>query len=78
MSFVGDADIYDLQTMPYDNTVGLSWKCYSEDAPVTVYAAAANKFKEGGEDEWDQTGDAAGRDEKLYGRPASFAGIEVL
>lgn len=52
MSFVGDADIYDLQTMPYDNTVGLSWKCYSENVPVTVYVAVTNKFKEGDEDEW--------------------------
>lgn len=52
MSFVGEADIYDLQTMPYDHTVGLSWKCYSDDARVSVYAAAANQFKEGGKDEW--------------------------
>lgn len=52
MPFIGKADIYDLQTMPYDNTVKLSWKSYSGNVPVTVYAAAGNKFKEGGKDEW--------------------------
>lgn len=52
MPFVGKADIYDLQTLPYDNMVKLSWKTYSRNVPVTVYAAADNKFKKGGQDEW--------------------------
>ena len=52
MSFIGQTDIYDLQTLPYDNTVELSWKSYTGNAPVTVYAASANKFREGGKDEW--------------------------
>lgn len=50
--FVGKTDIYDLQTMPYDNTVELSWKSYCGNVPVKVYAAAGNKFKEGHADEW--------------------------
>lgn len=52
MPFIGKADIYDLQTMPYDNSVTLSWKSYSDNAPVTIYAASDNKYKEGGKDEW--------------------------
>ena len=52
MPFIGQTDIYDLQTLPYDNTVELSWKSYTGNAPVTVYAASANKFREGGKDEW--------------------------
>ncbi len=51
MPFIGKADIYDLQTQPYDNKVELSWKSYST-VPVTIYAATDNKFKEGGKDEW--------------------------
>ena len=50
--FIGKTDIYDLQTLPYDNAVELSWKSYSGNVPVTVYAAVDNKFKEGGKDEW--------------------------
>jgi len=50
--FIGKTDIYDLQTLPYDNRVELSWKSYLGNVPVTVYAAADNKFKEGGKDEW--------------------------
>ena len=52
MPFIGQTDIYDLQTLPYDNTVELSWKSYTGNAPVAVYAASANKFREGGKDEW--------------------------
>lgn len=52
MPFTGKVDIYDLRTLPYDNTVLLTWKCYSEEAPVTIYAASTNTFKEGKEDKW--------------------------
>ena len=52
MPFVGKVDIYDLQVMPYDQSVRLSWKSYypSVPVPVTVYVATDNKFKEGGKD----------------------------
>lgn len=52
MPFIGKVDISDLQTMPYDRSVRLSWNCYTNDSPITVYAATDNKFKEGGKDEW--------------------------
>ena len=58
--FIGKTDIYDLQTVPYDNTVELSWKSYTENVPVTVYAATDNKFKEGGKDEWIKLADLPG------------------
>lgn len=52
MPFVGDVDIYDMRTMPYDNQVTLTWDCYSENVPVTVYVSSTNHFKEGKEDQW--------------------------
>lgn len=54
MPFIGQVDIYDLQTMPYDKTVLLSWKYYAASASesVDIYVACSNRFKEGGKDEW--------------------------
>lgn len=52
MPFIGKVDVYDLQTMPYDDSVWLTWKTYSKKTPVTIYAACDNKYKEGGKDEW--------------------------
>lgn len=58
MPFIGKVDIYDLQTMPYDKTVTLSWKHYtpSVSVPVNVYVACSNNFKTGGKDEWIKLG----------------------
>lgn len=50
--FIGDVDIRDLKTFPYDQTVELSWDCLSENAEVTVYAACDNLFKTGQPDQW--------------------------
>lgn len=54
MPFIGKVDIYDLQSFPYDKTVTLSWKSFypSVPVPVTIYAAADNKFAKGEKDEW--------------------------
>lgn len=52
MPFVGDVDIHNLRATPYDDTVVLSWDNYGGDAPVTVYTAASNLFRDGGHDEW--------------------------
>ncbi|SEG18219.1 hypothetical protein [Parabacteroides chinchillae] len=52
MPFIGDVDIYDLRSLPYDNSVSLTWNCYSEKAPVTIYGTATNNYKEGKEDQW--------------------------
>lgn len=49
--FIGQADISDLKTMPYDNTVELTWRTLA-DAPVEVYAATTNDFKTGGTDNY--------------------------
>lgn len=56
MPFIGEVDIYDMQTMPYDNQVELSWKCYNENAQVKVYVAAGNQYKEGKADQWIELG----------------------
>lgn len=56
VSFIGEADIYNMQTMPYDDMVTLSWSTYSNDVPVSVYMATDNQFKEGGKDEWIKIG----------------------
>lgn len=50
--FIGPVAISDLQTLPYDDTVCLSWRSYEADEPVTVHVAPSNRFKEGGKDEW--------------------------
>jgi len=49
--FIGSVDISDLKTMPYDNTVLLTWNSYKE-LLVDVYAAGTNNFKEGKSDNW--------------------------
>jgi len=50
--FIGEVDIAHMKTMPYDNTVCLSWESFSDKQPVTVYAATTNKASEGGKDQW--------------------------
>ena len=54
--FIGETDICNLQVLPYDETVLLTWDCYTKDAQTTIYAAASNHFKEGGKDEWMKIG----------------------
>ncbi|MDD4415687.1 MAG: alkaline phosphatase family protein [Proteiniphilum sp.] len=50
--FIGDIDIYNLKTMPYDNSVYLTWDTISDNHPVTIYVSTENKFKEGGKENW--------------------------
>lgn len=50
--FIGDIDIYNLKTMPYDNSVYLTWDTISDNNPVTIYVSTENKFKEGGKENW--------------------------
>lgn len=50
--FIGDVDIYNLKTMPYDNSVYLTWDTISDNNPVTIYVSTENKFKEGGKENW--------------------------
>lgn len=50
--FVGQCDICNLKTLPYDNEVWLTWDSYSKDVPVTIYAACSNNYKEGKKDAW--------------------------
>lgn len=52
MPFIGPVDIAGLQALPYDDSVQLSWKAYTPEEMVTIYAATTNKFKEGGDDQW--------------------------
>lgn len=52
ISFYGEADVHGLKSEPYDSTVKLTWKNYKKTGPISIYAAASNKFKEGGKDEW--------------------------
>lgn len=50
--FIGENDIHDLKTSPYDDSVSLSWELYNPDAAPSVYATAGDKFKTGGKDDW--------------------------
>lgn len=56
MSFTGPTDIYNLQTSPYDNSIQLSWDCYTKKVPVTIYVACSNNFKKGRDDKWIKLG----------------------
>lgn len=51
-SFIGDIDICNLKTLPYDNSVYLTWDSLSDNQPVTIYVSTENKFKEGEKDNW--------------------------
>lgn len=50
--FLGRVDIDELKTKPYDETVTLTWTCYSPREQATIYMATTNRFKEGGQDDW--------------------------
>ena len=55
--FIGQTDIANLKTLPYDDSVSLTWDCYNKKADATVYVACANKFNTGGTDEWIKLGE---------------------
>lgn len=50
--FFGPVDIAEMKTSTYDDDIILSWECLNPDAEVAVYAAAENRYREGGKDEW--------------------------
>ena len=54
--FIGKVDIMEMDILPYDNSVDLNWECLDGKAMVKVWAAADNKFREGGKDEWIEVG----------------------
>lgn len=60
-SFFGQTDIMEMDLMPYDKTVELTWTCLNKKAEVTVYAASTNNFKTGGRDEWIKVGTVPAR-----------------
>lgn len=60
ISFYGKADVHGLKAEPYDNTIKLSWQNYTKAGPLSIYAAASNKFKDGEKDEWIHLADLPG------------------
>ncbi len=64
-SFYGKSDIMDMEAVPYDNTVTLTWSCLKKGARVTVLAATTNEFKTGGADNWVEVGKALSQDESF-------------
>lgn len=75
MPFIGKVDICDLKVIPYDDRVELSWKIYNKKAPLSVYVATTNKFKEGGRDEYihlaDLSAGTASYEVNLKGLPST-------
>ena len=63
--FIGKTDIMEMDLLPYDNSVDLKWECLDRKAEVTVWAAADNKFKEGGKDEWIKVGEVPAKAESF-------------
>jgi hypothetical protein len=64
--FIGKTDIMEMDLLPYDNSVDLKWECLNKNARVTVWAAADNKFKEGGKDEWIKVGSVPAKAETYH------------
>lgn len=57
ISFIGQTDICELQTKPFDNKVTLCWESVpASKEKATVYMATTNNYKEGGKDEWKEIG----------------------
>jgi len=56
-SFYGTSDIMEMDLMPYDTSVELTWKCLEKNAMVNVWASPTNNFKTGGKDEWTKVGE---------------------
>lgn len=50
--FIGQVDITQMGTSPYDDSVTLSWNCLNPDAMVDIYVSSTNQYKEGGKDQW--------------------------
>lgn len=55
-SFYGKRDIYDLQTYNYEDQVTLKWKSETTKGIADIYMSTANKFAEGGADNWVKVG----------------------
>lgn len=56
MPFIGQVDIAQMKSAPYDDDIILSWRCLNPQAEVTVYAAADNLYGSGGKDKWIKLG----------------------
>lgn len=56
--FYGKADIYDLKSTGFDNTVTLKWQCFPTvgDVSAEVYLSLTDNFKTGGSDNWIKAG----------------------
>lgn len=57
VSFIGKTDIYDLKTVPFDNTVTLQWKSDKSKEKATIYMSTTNQYNKGGKDKWIRMGE---------------------
>lgn len=64
-SFYGRSDIMEMDIMPYDSSVELTWECLEQDAQVTVWASPTDNFKIGGKDEWIKAGEVSASTERF-------------
>jgi len=64
ISFYGEADIMDMDVMPYDSTAVLSWKCLNPKSEVRIWASPTNNFRTGGKDDWIEIGTVPASDGK--------------
>ena len=70
--FIGNLDITDMTIERYDNTAIIRWKAVDKKAPVSVYMAAANEYKETGKEEWTLLGTVTAGKEKFEVQLASL------
>lgn len=53
--FIGKISIANVKAVKTDGQITITWDQY-DDSPVDVYMSVANRFKEGGTDEWKKVG----------------------
>lgn len=62
ISFIGQTDIYELQTETYDETVTLTWKHCGGNEMAEVYLSTTNHFNTGGKDLWTKVAEVPAKD----------------
>jgi len=62
--FIGKLDISDMALSRYGDTVIVRWKALDKKAPVKVYMATSNDYKEKGQEQWQLLGEVKASEEK--------------
>lgn len=75
--FIGQVDITQMSTSPYDNSVTLSWNCLNPDAMVDIYVSSTNQYKEGGKDQWKKSREFLPRNRCMWFPPMNYQILNI-